>query len=62
MPLFYYCMRSKSSAVRDTGFEAMAFWTYMNQSEKPIYESLGHLTKDDVSIQLLLKNLLKSMG
>lgn len=62
LPMMNFCLRSKSSGVKALALEAASYWTYLNHSDVPIFESLGHFTKDDKSIVSLLTSLWAAMG
>jgi hypothetical protein len=53
-PLVNYCLRSKSTTVKALGIEAAGYLAIINQASMPIYASLGHLTKDETGVRLML--------
>lgn len=59
MPLFRYCLKNtKSATLKALGFEALSLWIYVNQNQPttPIFEDLGHYTKDEQSIQFIVQS------
>ncbi|CDW80555.1 UNKNOWN [Stylonychia lemnae] len=62
-PLLRYCLKyQRSTTLNMIGLESLCFWTFINQTNQPIYENLGQFTRDEQSIQYILQSVFNMMG